>query len=100
MRAFVAKSILALVIIYTIPSAFAESSIATELSGSNSLSSNGVTESISPYVVLKTAGSNLFARISANQQAIAKFPHIMRDIIEEELMPSIDYRYASYRVLG
>jgi len=54
----------------------------------------------SPYVVLKKAGTNLFTRISANQQAIQKFPHLMRDIVEEELMPSIDYRYASYRILG
>ncbi len=54
----------------------------------------------SPYVVLKTAGTGLFSRISANQKAIQKFPHLMRDIVEEELMPSIDYRYASYRILG
>jgi phospholipid transport system substrate-binding protein len=46
------------------------------------------------------AGTNLFSRISANQQAIQKFPHLMRGIVEEELMPSIDYRYASYRILG
>jgi phospholipid transport system substrate-binding protein len=54
----------------------------------------------SPYVVLKTTGTNLFSRIAANQQAISKFPHLMRDIVEEELMPAIDYRYASYRILG
>lgn len=54
----------------------------------------------SPYLVLKTTGSKLFSRISANQQAIQRFPHLMRDIVEEELMPAIDYRYASYRVLG
>ena len=58
------------------------------------------TENASPYVVLKTTGTNLFSRISANQQAIKKFPHIMRDIVEEELMPSVDYRYAAYRILG
>lgn len=56
--------------------------------------------SASPYVVLKTVGTSLFSRISANQQAIEKFPYLMRDIVEEELMPSIDYRYASYRILG
>ncbi|MBU2870010.1 ABC transporter substrate-binding protein [Colwellia sp. E2M01] len=58
------------------------------------------TEIISPYAVLKTAGTNLFSRISANQQALEKFPHLMRDIVEEELMPAVDYRYASYRILG
>ncbi len=59
-----------------------------------------VMQEVSPYVVLKNVGNNLFSRIAANQQEIKKFPHLMRDIVEEELMPSIDYRYASYRILG
>jgi len=54
----------------------------------------------SPYLVLKDTGTKLFSRISANQQAIKKFPSVMQDIVEEELMPSIDYRYAAYRILG
>jgi phospholipid transport system substrate-binding protein len=54
----------------------------------------------SPYVVLESVGDKLFSRIAANQQEIKKFPALMEDIVEEELMPSIDYRYASYRILG
>ncbi len=54
----------------------------------------------SPYTVLESVGNKLFSRIAANQQEIKKFPQIMETIIEEELMPSIDYRYASYRILG
>ena len=54
----------------------------------------------SPYEVLDSIGTKLFSRIAANQQEIAKFPALMQDIVEEELMPSIDYRYASYRILG
>jgi phospholipid transport system substrate-binding protein len=54
----------------------------------------------SPYVVLKSIGTKLFNRIAANQQEIKKFPALMQVIVEEELMPSIDYRYASYRILG
>ena len=57
-------------------------------------------EEISPYKVLETTGTNLFSRIASNQQEIEKFPEIMRTIVEEELMPSIDYKYAAYRVLG
>jgi phospholipid transport system substrate-binding protein len=56
--------------------------------------------SSSPYVVLENVGSKLFSRIAANQQEIKKFPALMQDIVEEELMPSIDFRYASYRILG
>mgnify|MGYP003631642987 CR=1 FL=1 len=55
---------------------------------------------ISPYAVLESVGNKLFSRIAANQQEIKKFPELMQDIVKEELMPSIDYRYASYRILG
>lgn len=54
----------------------------------------------SPYVVLQSIGDKLFSRIAANQQEIKKFPALMQVIVEEELMPSIDYQYASYRILG
>ena len=90
MGVYLAKSVAALAI-YLIISVGAASA---------SSASSQVLENVSPYIVLKTAGTNLFSRISANQQAIQKFPLLMRDIIEEELMPSIDYRYASYRILG
>ncbi len=56
--------------------------------------------STSPYVVLENVGTKLFGRIAANQQEIKKFPALMQNIVEEELMPSIDYKYASYRILG
>ena len=97
MRALITTSIIALVLFSSIPEASAASSGTTAKSVTASVSP---TANASPYVVLKTAGTNLFSRISANQQAIEKFPHLMRDIVEEELMPSIDYRYASYRILG
>jgi phospholipid transport system substrate-binding protein len=55
---------------------------------------------LSPYIVLENVGNKLFSRIAANQQEIKKFPSLMETIVEEELMPSIDYQYASYRILG
>jgi len=66
----------------------------------SALSSEIKSASSSPYVVLESVGNKLFSRIAANQQEIKKFPALMQDIVEEELMPSIDYRYASYRILG
>ena len=70
------------------------------LTSATALASQSNQVESSPYLVLKEVGNNLFTRISANQQEIKKFPYLMRDIVEEELMPSIDYRYASYRILG
>ncbi|PKG81055.1 toluene tolerance protein [Colwellia sp. 75C3] len=100
MRALLAQSLLAFILISILPAeVLAASSVST--TATTPVSSSVLnSESTSPYVVLKTAGTHLFSRISANQQAIAKFPHLMREIVEEELMPSIDYRYASYRILG
>ncbi len=83
MRTLITTSIMALFLISTLPAALAATSVATASVGS-APSSASYLENASPYVVLKTAGTNLFSRISANQQAIAKFPHLMRDIVEEE----------------
>jgi len=55
---------------------------------------------LSPYTVLEKAGNQLFTRISDNQQEIKKFPNLMNVIVQEELMPTIDYKYAAYKILG
>ncbi|MEW6981679.1 phospholipid-binding protein MlaC [Colwelliaceae bacterium 6471] len=55
---------------------------------------------MSPYQVLENTGQKLFNRIAANQQELEKFPALMRQIVDEELMPSVDYKYAAYRILG
>jgi phospholipid transport system substrate-binding protein len=57
-------------------------------------------DNVSPYKVIETVGNNLFSRIAENQQEIEKFPGLMRDIVDQELMPFIDYKYAAYRILG
>ncbi len=54
----------------------------------------------SPYQVIEVTGNKLFARIANNQDALQKFPELMREIVEEELMPSIDYKYAAFKILG
>jgi phospholipid transport system substrate-binding protein len=66
----------------------------------STLSINTLAAEVSPYKVINTVGNNLFTRISENQQEIKKFPGLMRDIVDEELMPFIDYKYAAYRILG
>jgi len=63
-------------------------------------SSNVLAKEDSPYKVIETVGNNLFSRIAENQQEIEKFPGLMRDIVDQELMPFIDYKYAAYRILG
>jgi|TARA_R110002012_G_scaffold321931_1_gene552490 phospholipid transport system substrate-binding protein len=69
--------------------AFIQNSVATE-----------ATPSVSPYQVIEVTGNNLFNRIANNQEALSKFPELMREIVEEELMPSVDYQYAAFKILG
>ena len=58
------------------------------------------TTQASPYQVIEVTGNKLFAKITDKQDALKKFPDLMRDIVEEELMPSVDYQYASFKILG
>jgi phospholipid transport system substrate-binding protein len=55
---------------------------------------------VSPYKVIENVGNKLFDRIANNQQEIQKFPGLMRTIVDEELMPHVDYKYAAYKILG
>lgn len=53
-----------------------------------------------PYQMVQEAASLTFARIKAEQKNLAKDPEILRVIMEEELMPYIDYRFSAFKVLG
>lgn len=53
-----------------------------------------------PFVMIEAAASRTFARIKNEQENIANDPEILRTIMEEELMPYIDYRFSSFKVLG
>lgn len=55
---------------------------------------------LSPFDTIEVVGNSLFGQISKSQQELEKFPDLMREIVEKELMPSIDYKYASYKILG
>ncbi|GLX79773.1 organic solvent ABC transporter substrate-binding protein [Thalassotalea insulae] len=65
-----------------------------------STSSLAASKAYSPFETINQTGDKLFTRIAASQQQLEKFPELMRDIVEQELMPVIDYRYASYKILG
>jgi phospholipid transport system substrate-binding protein len=80
------KKLLMLLVLFT---SFVQNSMAAE-----------ATPSVSPYQVIAVTGNNLFTKIANNQDALKKFPDLMRDIVEEELMPSIDYQYAAFKILG
>ncbi|WP_083330397.1 MULTISPECIES: MlaC/ttg2D family ABC transporter substrate-binding protein [Pseudoalteromonas] len=53
-----------------------------------------------PYKMVQQVADNTFKRITKDQAIIQQNKEHLRIIVEEELLPYIDYKYASYRVLG
>ena len=58
------------------------------------------TEVQNPYVKVQTVAEKTFLRMKENKDAIDNDPEVLRIIMEEELMPHIDYQFAAYKVLG
>ncbi|ALS34081.1 phospholipid transport system substrate-binding protein [Pseudoalteromonas translucida KMM 520] len=55
---------------------------------------------IDPNKMVRQVADNTFERITKDQPLIIKNNEHLRVIVEEELMPYIDYKYAALRVLG
>jgi phospholipid transport system substrate-binding protein len=53
-----------------------------------------------PYEMVQQAASKTFARIKQEQAQIKQDPENLRSIMEQELMPYIDYRFSAFKVLG
>jgi phospholipid transport system substrate-binding protein len=57
-------------------------------------------DSKNPYAMIETVAKVTFKRFSDEQPEIRKNPEILKDIVREELMPYINYRYAALKVIG
>ncbi|MCF2857481.1 ABC transporter substrate-binding protein [Pseudoalteromonas sp. SMS1] len=53
-----------------------------------------------PYKMVQQVADNTFKRVARDQAIITKDKEHLRLIVEQELLPYIDYKYAAYRVLG
>lgn len=53
-----------------------------------------------PYAQVQEVAAITFDRIKREQPAIQQNPEILRTIMEEELLPHIDYKFSAYKVLG
>lgn len=53
-----------------------------------------------PYQMVEEVASKTFGRMKDSQDAIKADPELLRTIMEEELLPYIDYQFAAYMVLG
>jgi len=53
-----------------------------------------------PNQTLELLSSNTFARLDKEQSKLKSEPEYIKEIIEEELIPYLDYKYAAYTILG
>lgn len=53
-----------------------------------------------PYVMIKKVAGQTFKRFAAEEQAIQANPNLLKDIVREELMPYINYKYSAFKVIG
>ena len=54
----------------------------------------------SPYALVQSLGEQIFASVSAAKAQANGDKQVMRLIVERQLMPYIDVKFASYKILG
>ena len=53
-----------------------------------------------PYVLLEDVATKTFSRIKKERQLIEANPELLRKVMEEELLPHVDYSFSALKVLG
>ncbi|WP_341502893.1 ABC transporter substrate-binding protein [Gallaecimonas sp. GXIMD4217] len=53
-----------------------------------------------PYTMVEEAAQIAFARLKASRNDIRANPNLLKLVVEEELLPYVDYKYAAYKVMG
>lgn len=53
-----------------------------------------------PYDMMMQVSEKLFERLKNENQTIRTDPELLKVVVEEELMPYINYRYSAFKVLG
>ncbi|MFT2089947.1 phospholipid-binding protein MlaC [Paraglaciecola sp. 2405UD69-4] len=64
------------------------------------IASTSFAQQSNPQLLLEQVTNTTFTRIEAEAQEIKANPDHLRDIIDQELMPHIDYKFAAFKVLG
>ena len=59
-----------------------------------------VVDKTDPYTMMAAVSTTMFARLKAEQATIAQNPEHLRVVVQQELLPYVNSRYAAYKVLG
>jgi phospholipid transport system substrate-binding protein len=102
--------ILSLAISLTLSLSISKSALAkdgietTQLPSQESELSNEPTQQVvdqsNPYLMVQGAAEQTFKRFAREQQAIQENPNILKNIVREELMPYVNYKYSAFKVIG
>lgn len=57
-------------------------------------------EEVNPYDMLEQVATKTFTRIKTEHADIQANPELLRTVMEEELLPYVDYNFAALKVLG
>lgn len=53
-----------------------------------------------PYMMIQTVGQRTFDRLKNERSKIDANPEHLRTIMEEEMLPYVDYKFSAFKVLG
>jgi len=53
-----------------------------------------------PYTLIQGAAKQTFKRFASEQPNIKVNPNLLKDIVREELMPYVNYKYSAFKVIG
>ncbi len=53
-----------------------------------------------PYKMMNGVAQQSFDRLKAEKDNIAKDPNLLKQLVEQELMPHVNYQYAALKLLG
>lgn len=66
----------------------------------NAMAADATINTMDPYAMVKSVANKTFDRFHKDKALIDADADHLKVIVREELMPYIDYKYASYKVLG
>jgi len=97
-----------------VASLFSVSSLANDEVQANKISEDKIQQSINtvrvnvdenvneknPYLMIKSVASKTFKRFADEHKEIQANPNRLKNIVREELMPYINYKYSAFKVIG
>lgn len=72
----------------------------TALLFSMNVFAGGLVDKTEPYQMMKQVSEQAFARLKAEQPKIQQDPDYLKVVVEEELMPYVNEKYAALKLLG